>query len=145
MPQVRLATLFCAFLIAGCGAVEPRPPISSVGRAISSAGAEGLKAAGINTDTEAEATPSAARPGAPEIIEFTVDPANRDDMKKLVPFLLGRGTEWQLVGVTMHPGGKRTWRWLHLDTDGVRINPFDLDRSVDTFRPFTPRKPNQQR
>ena len=142
---MRLASLFCAFLIAGCGAVAPQRPISSVGQAISSAGAENLKGTGINTNTTAEATPSTARTKALEIIEITVDPESRSDMRKLVPYLLGIGNEWQLVGLTKHPDGKKTWRWLHLGIDGPHIRQLDPFQDWDKARPFTPRKPFKKR
>lgn len=118
-----------AILAAGCGGSQRRAPISSTGGAFASQTMQNLQETGAvdpSNNPKSAASP-AKMAGAPVVVELTVDLANREDMKRLVPYLVDPDT-WQIVGVISHEDTRRTWRFLQIGTDETRIDPFGKDR-----------------
>jgi len=130
------AGLPCVLLV-GCGLVQPalealfpnqpapgegNQPLSAAGTAASSV--QELKDIEVFQHELLEAARGrSVRPSwaeeAPIVVELTV---GQDEISKLVPYL-ANPDEWQLVGVQMHPQGRRTFRFLSLGTDETRVDP----------------------
>lgn len=130
MPRMKRWPAALLFAFAGCESSPSNPdPIVPSSATFTSAGIQAWRERKAETDAKPEG-PKVTRPVVPggstaKVVELTVENGNREDMMRLVPFLVSP-EEWQLLGVVRLGWTHRTWRFLHTGADLKEIGPLNF-------------------